>query len=323
MTMPTMLAFLEPARLWLLLLVPVIIALYLFATWALAKKRLQRGRSSLDTVIPKEPTWRRHVAVALSILSLCTLTLAFAKPKTAVDVPRERATIVVAIDTSKSMEAKDVKPNRLDAAKVAAEEFVQGLPDQFNVALVEFYGDANMIQSPTRDHSAVVQRIRELQLNGGTAIGEGIYTSLDSLLLVPPDPEDPNAKVPARIVLLSDGKTQSGRDADGAAKEAKRQEVPIYTIAYGTPGGVIIEPSGAEQSVPVDYAELANVAKQSGGKAYAAEDAGQLREVYADISSSVGVEKVDQEVTTTYAGYGLLFAILAAAGLASLAARWP
>lgn len=321
--MTPMLEFLEPARLWLLVLVPLIIVLYLFATWALGRKRLSRGQSTLDSVIPKEPTWRRHVAVALSILSLCTLTLAFAKPKTGVEVPRERATIVVAIDTSKSMEATDVQPNRLDAAKEAAVEFVQGLPDKYNVALVEFYGDANMLQPPTRDHNAVMTKINNLELNGGTAIGEGIYTSLDSLLLVPPDPDDPDAKVPARIVLLSDGKTQSGRDADGAAKESKRQEVPIYTIAYGTPNGVIVEEGGAEQPVPVDYAELANVAKQSGGKAYAAEDAGQLREVYADISSSVGVETIDQEVTTTYAGYGLLFAILAAAGLASLAARWP
>jgi Ca-activated chloride channel family protein len=175
---------------------------------------------------------------------------------------------------------------------------------------------------PTLDRGAVTAAINSLQLQPSTAIGEGIYTSLAALAQVPPDPADPKAVVPARIVLLSDGKTQVGRPADQAAKVARDQKVPIYTIAYGTENG-FIEVSGRREPVPVDHAELARVAKISGGEAYSAASAGELKDVYKDIGSSVGKEKVDKEVTSRYAGFGLGFAILAAMGMISLGARWP
>ena len=139
---------------------------------------------------------------------------------------------------------------------------------------------------------------------------------------MPPDPDNPNEVVPARIVLLSDGKTQVGRPSDQAAEAAKRQSVPIYTIAYGTADGYI-EIGGRREPVPVDRAELARVSRISGGEAYTATSAGELKDVYKDIGSSVGKEKVDREVTSRYAGFGLGFAILAALGLISLGARWP
>ena len=128
--------------------------------------------------------------------------------------------------------------------------------------------------------------------------------------------------MPARIVLLSDGKTQVGRPSDEAAAAAKAQGVPIYTIAYGTVDGYI-DIGGRREPVPVDRAELARVSRISGGQAYTATSATRLKEVYADIGSSVGTEKIDREVTSRYAGFGLAFAILAAAGMISLGARWP
>jgi Ca-activated chloride channel family protein len=275
-----------------------------------------------DLVIPRDRTWLRHVAVGLSILSLLTLTLAFAKPKDQVSVPRERATIVVTIDVSLSMEAQDVEPNRLDAAKIAAEQFVNSLPPKFNVALVSFAGTAVTLVPPTLDRGAVTAGIQALRPQASTAIGEGIYTSLAALAQVPPDPDNPKAEAPARIVLLSDGKTQVGRASDQAAQAARAQSVPIYTIAYGTADGYI-EIGGRREPVPVDRAELRRIAQISGGEDYTATSAGQLKEVYKDIGSSVGTEKVDKEVTSRYAGFGLGFAILAALGLSSLAARWP
>ena len=123
-------------------------------------------------------------------------------------------------------------------------------------------------------------------------------------------------------MLLSDGKTQVGRSASDAATQAKKDGVPVYTIAYGTENGYI-EIQGTRQPVPVDREELANVAKISGGKAYTAQSAGQLKDVYRDIGSSVGKDKVDKEVSSRYAGFGLAFAVLAALGLISLGARWP
>jgi Ca-activated chloride channel homolog len=264
----------------------------------------------------------RHLAVGLSILSLLTLTLAFAKPKDEVSVPRERATIVVTIDVSLSMEATDVEPTRLEAAKSAARDFVNALPPKFNVALVSFAGTATTVVPPTLDRGAVTAAIENLRPDRSTAIGEGIYTSLAALAQVPPDPDNPDAVVPARVVLLSDGKTQVGRTSDQAAQEAKAQRVPIYTIAYGTADGYI-EIGGRQEPVPVDKAELARVSKISGGEAYSAASAGELKQVYKDIGSSVGKEKVDREVTARYAGFGLGLAILAALGMISLGARWP
>jgi Ca-activated chloride channel family protein len=220
------------------------------------------------------------------------------------------------------MEATDVAPNRIEAAKAAASAFVTTLPPKFNVSLVSFAGTATTLVPPTLDRGAVTAAIEALQPQPSTAIGEGIYTSLTALLQVPPDPSNPDAVVPARIVLLSDGKTQVGRASDDAAQSAKAQKVPIYTIAYGTADGYI-EVGGRREPVPVDRTELARVSKISGGEAYTATSAGQLKQVYEDIGSSVGKEKVDQEVTSRYAGFGLGFAILAALGMMSLAARWP
>lgn len=317
-----LLAFLAPQRLWWLLLIPLLVGLYVGLVRRRQLRNRQIGRTMFDLVIPRDRTWLRHVAVGLSILSLLTLTLAFAKPKDQVSVPRERATVVVAIDISLSMQATDVAPTRLEAAKSAAIDFVNSLPAKFNVSLVTFAMTATTVVPPTRDKGPVTAAIQTLQPQQGTAIGDGIYTSLATLLQVPPDPDDPKAVVPARIVLLSDGKTQVGRPSDEAARAAKAQRVPIYTIAYGTSDGYI-EIGGRREPVPVDRAELARVSRISDGEAYTATSAGELKDVYKDIGTSVGEEKVDQEVTSRYAGFGLAFAILAALGLASLAARWP
>src|SRR6185436_20955385 len=133
-----LLSFLAPGRLWLLLLIPLLVLLYLWMVQRRRNRRTQVSQTMFDLVIPRDRTWLRHLAVGLSILSLLTLTLAFAKPKDEVSVPRERATIVVTIDVSLSMEATDVEPTRLEAAKTAAAEFVTSLPPKFNVALVSF-----------------------------------------------------------------------------------------------------------------------------------------------------------------------------------------
>lgn len=312
--------FLEPNKLYFLLTIPVLVAAY-----ALLLRR-RAGRTPHDDmlglVLPKDSPWKRHVAVAMALLSLVTLTVAWARPKQDVEVPKERATIVVVIDVSLSMQAEDVKPNRLAAARDAAKAFVTSLPRKFNVSLVAFAGTSQIVVPPTTDRGAVTAGIDNLVLMPATAIGEGIYSGLDSLLQVPPDPEDPTAEVPARMVLLSDGKTTVGRPATQAARQAKDQKVPVYTIAYGTENGTV-EINGRREAVPVDHDELAAVAKISGGKAYAAQSAGQLNDVYKDIGSSVGKEKVDMEVTSRYAGLGLLFAVLASLGVASLGARWP
>ena len=315
------LEFMRPGRLWWMLL-PAVLGLF----YLLLSSRLRpvpgRRRTRLDLVIPKDRAWKRHGAVVLALLSLVSLIVAWAMPKAYTDVPRDRATVVIAIDVSRSMVATDVKPNRLRAAQDAAVQFTQQLPERFNVSLVSFAATAQVVVPPTTDRGAVDRAIQNLQVAPSTAIGEGIFASIEALDMVPPDPKHPKEVAPAAIVLLSDGATNIGRNSVDAAREARDNDVPVYTIAYGTADGFVVE-GGQRQRVPVNHAELSAVAKASGGKKFAAASDSELKAVYQTIAHSIGYEKVYTEVTDRYAGLALLLAVLAALGVISLGARWP
>lgn len=223
--MTPQLAFLSPDRLMLLIAIPLLVAAYIFAT----RRKNRRGMrftntSMLDVVVPKQSQWRRHVAVALSLLSLITLTAAFARPKTTVEVPRERATIVVVIDASQSMAATDVAPTRLDAAKQAAIQFVNELPEKYNVSVVSMAGNVSILVPPTLQHNTVETAINSIKLQDSTAIGEGITTAMRALQQAPKDPAHPNDPAPGAIVLLSDGTNTSGRSRSRPrSKPARRR----------------------------------------------------------------------------------------------------
>ena len=317
------LSFLSPDRLLILIVIPLLVLAYIFAS----RRKNRRGMrftntSMLDVVVPKQSQWRRHLAVALSLLSLITLTAAFARPKTQVDVPRERATVVLVIDASLSMQATDVKPTRLDAAKEAAIEFVTRLPEKYNVSVVSMAGSAAVLVPPTTAHNTVENAIRSIRLQDSTAIGEGIATGLAALRQAPKDPDDPNSVAPGAIVLLTDGKNTTGRAPLQAAADAKAAKVPVYTIAYGTENGYV-DLDGKREPVPVDHEAMREIATMTGGRYFAAATAEELKTVYENIGSDVGYEKADREVTARFAGYGLAFAVLAALGAISLGAKWP
>lgn len=319
--MVAMIDFLNPGRLWLLSLVVVIAIGYLILSLRF-RGSSRAGRTRLDLVLPRDSAVKRHLSVLAALLALASLVVAYAQPMAVVMVPRERATVVITIDISRSMRAQDVSPSRIEAAQTAAKEFVDALPTSFNVAVVAFGGTTSMVAPPTLDRGAVKRAIDSLELIPATAVGEAIYTSLDALLLAPPDPDNPDEPAPGAIVLLSDGYTNSGRESTLAAQAAKDQGVPVYTIAYGTPGGYVYE-EGVRVPVPVNHGELLKVAQISGGKKYSAESLGDLRGVYQTLSRAIGYEESRQEVTERYAFYALLFSVLAAAGVISLAARWP
>ena len=318
-----MLAFLEPERLLILLVIPLLVLAYVFAS----RRKNRRGMrftntSMLDVVVPRQSQWRRHLAVALSLLSLVTLTAAFARPKTEVDVPRERATVVLVLDASLSMQATDVQPTRLDAAKEAAVAFVNQLPEKYNIAVVSMAGTASVLVPPTTAHNTVEIAIRSIRLQDSTAIGEGIATGLSALRQAPKDPDDPEAVAPGAIVLLTDGKNTAGRAPLMAAGEARTAKVPVYTIAYGTENGYV-ELDGKREPVPVDHEAMRQIAEITEGRYFAAATPEELETVYENIGSSVGYEKADREVTSRFAGYGLALAVLAALGAISLGAKWP
>ncbi|MDR1449008.1 MAG: VWA domain-containing protein [Propionibacteriaceae bacterium] len=314
------LGFMRPERLWALWALPVLLGVYGLLLWRRRSRR--RQTTNLDVLFPRRRTWIRHISVVAAVLSLGSLALAWAMPNGYVEVPRQRATIFLVIDVSRSMAAEDVSPTRLDAAQTAAKEFVAELPAGFNVCLISFAGTATLLVSPTENRDQVNAAIDALKLAPATAIGDAIYAALDARVLIPPDPDSPDDPLPAAIVLLSDGATTMGRTSGPAAEQAGMLGLPISTIAFGTPYGVI-EDRGFSQPVPVDRDELARVAKLSGGKAYSAESLDQLRDVYSNISRSVGYERVEQEVTERFVGYAVVLAVAAAAGIISLGARWP
>jgi Ca-activated chloride channel family protein len=317
------LAFLSPNRLLILLVIPLLVLAYILAMHRKNRRGMRfTNTSMLDVVVPKQSQWRRHLAVALSLLSLITLTAAFARPKTQVDVPRERATVVVVIDASLSMEATDVQPNRLAAAKQAAIDFVKSLPPKYNVAVVSLSGNPNVLVPPTIAHNTVENAINTITLQESTAIGEGIITAMRALEQAPKDPSNPKAIAPGAIVMLTDGTNTAGRSPQQAAAEAKNAKVPIYTIAYGTENGYV-DLDGKREPVPVDHELMREIARISGGEYFAAATPDQLKKVYTNIGSEVGYEKADREVTARFAGYGLALAVLAALGAISLGAKWP
>lgn len=304
--------FLEPTRLWLLLLVPALAVAYVLLQWRRRKYALRfTNVALLDKVAPRRPGWRRHLAAVLTMLTVGLLVAAFAQPQDEVRVPRERATIVVTMDVSLSMMAEDVHPTRDQAAREAAKQFVEDLPRTFNVALVSFAGTAKVLVPPTTDRAAVLQAIDRMELDESTATGEAIFASLDALEQVPDDPENPGRPPPARIVLMSDGFRNVGRSVQSGIEAARRANVPVYTIGFGTPYGSV-EIDGDRIPVPVDLETMERIAAATGGKTYAAESSEELSQVYADIGSSIGYTTEEREVTARFVGFALLSALAAA-----------
>ncbi|MCU1351256.1 MAG: von Willebrand factor type [Acidimicrobiales bacterium] len=307
------LTFRAPGWLWLLALVAALAVTYGVLqlrrrTYAVRFTNLDL----LDSVAPKRPGVRRHVPAVLVLLCLTAMVGAMAKPARNTKVPRERATVILAIDTSLSMEARDVSPSRLAAAKKAALEFIDLLPPKLNLGLVSFNGVAQIRVGPTTDRDAVREAVRTLQLGERTAIGEAIFASLEAVKGVPPGPK--GARVPARIVLLSDGDTTAGRPDAQAAAEAKRQKVPVSTIAFGTDEGTIqLQGEQIPTPVRVDREALRKIAEATGGSAFSAATNEQLKKVYQDIGSSVGYIKTFRDVTSTFIGAAVILLFIGCA----------
>lgn len=307
-------SFLAPLRLWLLLLIPALLVVYILLQRRRHKYALRfTSVALLDKVAPRQPGWRRHVAAGLALVMVGLLVVAFAKPANRVRVPQERATIVLVLDTSGSMAATDVAPTRIEAAKSAAADFARSMPEKFNVALIGFDDAPRLVVPPTTDHETVVSGVMGLQLGGATATGDALVAALDAIKLAPADPAHPDEIAPARIVLLSDGKQTAGRGLGSALDEVKAAKIPVYTISFGTPQGVV-EQGGISVPVPNDEATMRLIASQTDGKFFSAASLGQLKEVYQDIGTAVGYKFEKKEITSRFVGFGLI-AALAALGI--------
>lgn len=317
--MPDWIKFADPERLWFLLLIPLVVIGYVIALKLRQRISVRYPNATLlAEVTPRQSQWRRHLAVVLSLLSLAALTVAWARPEGIEMVPRERATVVLVIDRSRSMAATDVKPNRFDAEKTSALKFLDALPRQFNVAVIGLSGNPTLRLAPTTDRAQARAAITSMKLADSTAIGESIYSALSAIQMAPAG----SKPAPGAIVLLSDGSNTTGRSPKQAAQQAVAAEVPIYTIAFGTENGYV-DLDGKRQRVPPDPAVLAELSKMTGGSAFQASDLNGLNRVYTNIRSEVGQVPMRKEVTAQWAGYGLAFAVVAALAAVSLGARWP
>ena len=326
-----------PVVLWGLVLIPLAVVLY-----ALAQRRRTRyavrftNLDLLANVVTKAPRWRRHLPPVLLLLALSSLLVGLARPQASVLVPKEEANVVLAVDTSGSMAATDVAPDRLSAAQEAAETFLDRSPKDLQVGLVAFSGMPVRILPPTDDQATIRELLGLLKANGGTAMGDALLNAVEisrpragegsasarspefaEIDKTPSEAREPEEKSPAAVVLLSDGTNTSGETKPlEAAQKARDQDIPVYTVALGTPEGVIEEFGGGYKPAPPDKKTLQRIAEITGGEFFATSSAADLARVYDKLGSSLGFANEKREVTLAFVAAA--FALLTASGTLSV-----
>ena len=315
-------SFAAPLVLVLLLAIPVLVALY-----GAHQRDRRRAAAAFaapvmtPSVAPNRPRWRMHAPMLAFLLALAILILAAARPQKTVAVPVERASIMLITDVSGSMQATDVRPTRLVAARAAAKRFVAKVPKTVNVGVMALSSKPRVLASPTRDRVAIDQALDQLTARGGTGTGEAITAATNILKR---QPGVNGKRPPSAIVLLSDGAATGTIDPVSAAQAARKLRIPIYTVALGTAQGTITVPRPGGQGgtetrrVPPDPQSLAEVAKASGGKTYTAADASKLTDVYKSLGSLLGTKNEKRQVTAGFAGGALVLLLLGAA----MSLRW-
>jgi Ca-activated chloride channel family protein len=321
--------FVAPWWFLLLLVVAAVAAGYVVAQ-RMRRKRTMRfaNLELLEKVAPKSQGWIRHLPAALIILSLLLFTVALAGPTAQQKVPRNRATVMLVIDVSLSMESTDVAPTRLKAAQEAAKLFAQGMTPGVNLGLISFAGTATVLVAPTTERAGVVKAIDNLKLAQSTATGEGIFAALQSVESFSSVVGGANGPPPARVVLMSDGKQTvpddlyAPRGAYTAAQAAKQAQVPISSISFGTSLGTV-NIDGKDVPVGVDDESLREVARLSGGEFYKAATADELKKVYADLGEQIGFELKDADASRPWVVIGTLILMIAAGSSLLIGQRLP
>jgi Ca-activated chloride channel family protein len=327
-------SFQWPEMLWLMLAVPLLVALYV---WLLNRRKRFAVRYA-NLALVKEAmgglSWRRHLPPALLLVALAVMIAAIARPTATVTLPSQHETVILAMDVSGSMRATDVEPNRLVAAQNAAKAFVTQQPDSVRIGVVAFAGTATVAQAPTRSREDVIAAIDRFQLQRATAIGSAIIVSLATLFpnegydvsafsyLSEKKPQKPaNFKpVPpgsyqsAVIILLTDGQRTTGPDSVMAARLAAERGVRIYTVGVGTPAGATIGFEGWSMHVRLDEETLRSIADLTRGEYFYAGNAVELKRIYETMRSRMVLETKKAEITAIFAA-GAAALVLLAAGL--------
>jgi len=344
--------FLAPEMLLGLLLIPIAIGFYLWAQRRRSRYAVRfTNLALLSNLVPTRPSWRRHLPPALYLGAIAALLIGLARPTMIVPVPREDATVILAMDVSGSMRATDVSPSRLDAARASALSFIDQLPDKVRVGIVSFASEPVTLVSPTTDRAQLKAAIDGLTARDGTAMGDALMQVIDIAEKIQtdqaetpdasaspgstaaPDPaasgapklptDQPSNQPLVAAILLSDGANSVGQTEPlDAAARAKTLGVPIYTIALGTPSGTVQVRDQVGQmhtlDVPPDTQTLEQIASTTGGTSFDAPTAEDLKSVYDNLQSRVGYTEERQEVTFALVAAGLLLVVVGA----GLSAVW-
>lgn len=318
-----------PAALYLLLVLPVLIGIYVFMQMRRRQYAVRYASVSLlAEAVGKGPGIRRHVPAMVYLAAVTAMILALARPQGILDTPYATGTVVLAIDVSGSMFAEDVHPNRMEATKRAAREFVERQPRGVQIGIVQFSDFGVVSQVPTRDKRQVLDAISRLQPQRGTNIGDGLLAALDSILLsnddrpatppaapgaVPTPPPAGQQPPPASIVLVSDGESNTGPPPQRIAEYAAAAGIKVYTVGIGTPEGTILRIQGRNVFTRLDERTLRDIADITGGRYFSAQDEDELRQVYEELAREREVEQEETELTFVLTGAALLLSLVGGA----------
>jgi Ca-activated chloride channel family protein len=313
-------SFASPVSLAGLALIPAAIAA---SIWARRRARRYAVRfpavSTLQLAVGTSSSWRRRLPAACAVAAIAVLVLALARPRVSYSAPVNEASVMLVSDESASMAASDVQPTRLAAAERAANTFIDQLPRTVRVGAIAFSSSANAVQAPTANHNAARAIIDSQTANGATATGDALQLALQ--LLHGAQPKHP----PSTIVLLSDGAANAGADVTTVARQARRDKIPINTVALGTPSGILQSPGLFAPAVPVppDPQLMQEIAQLSGGHTFNAQSAEQLSSIYKRLGGQLGTVTRKREVTAEFAVGGLALLLVAAATSARWSGRLP
>jgi Ca-activated chloride channel homolog len=334
--------FLWPERLWLLLLLPLLVALYF---WLLSRRKNVALRYPslvwVKDAVPAKSLWRRHVPPMLLLSVFGLLVIAAARPVARITLPTQEQTLILAMDVSGSMRADDVAPNRLIASQAAAKKFVADLPRNVRVGVVAFAGSAELVQQPTLSRDDVVGAIDRLHLQRATAIGSAILVSLatffpdagidvwqangqrsDARPLPSASDRDKGAASPnfepvapgsyssGAIILLTDGQRTTGPDPVEAARMAAARGVKVFTVGFGTKEGEVINFDGWSVRVSLDEETLKKVADITLGDYFYAGSASDLSKIYTALSARLVLERRETEITSLFAHVAAVLLLL-------------
>jgi Ca-activated chloride channel homolog len=314
-----------PILLWSLALVPIFLLLYVLAQYRRRTYALRfTNLALLRDVVGRRPGLRRHIPPLLFLLGVGALLFSLARPSAVIAIPRDQSDVMLVVDTSGSMTATDLRPSRMVAARLAAEKFVQALPPNTRVGLVEFSTRARLASPLTRDRAVVLSAIKGLEADGGTAIGDGLALALDvfrreavqvsaSTSGAAPSTSE---NTPGTVVLLSDGASSAGQPPQQAATRATEAGVVVHTVGIGERNsGARV---GGRTPAELDERTLQGIAQATGGEYFYAAQAGDLERIYTSIGSRVSWTEERTEVTALASALGTFLLIVA--GLFSL--RW-